>query len=604
MRFEGIMSMNFGFHIDFLAGRYRAVADSLSERKALPDGYAASLIGALSFLGRMDEAEAVFACLEERSAASPALTVSRFFLGIGFTRQSKYRRARRLFALNQERAGESDFERFYVNQGRVFYYYYTGRFRKALKCAARARRFARSSEDLFARALAADAYGQCRVVAGEVHRGLRLLEEGRALAQRLGNESVANSIAISVELHSAELGLEGADAVPLLEARIAALGTEDNYSLGNVGLELARQYTRRGRFLDAARRLESIAPPIYANQNRRQEITLNLRLAELAFQRGDFFGARHSLHFLHRLLDREADATFELAALGLRRKLDTAENRPEDPALAARWRDLARDFGTTRDDNLQVRLGLLGAERENQEDRVHGVLQAARSLADPADRLRPLLERGLLCEAALAAGLNPGPVCLAVLPQSLGQLARDASGVDWVSSPLSSLQAKILRLVSRGEGCNKATLVEKAWGYRYDPLRHDAMVYSALSSLRRNLGLAATWLQATELGYRFTAPVRWPSVEAPRLPPEREGESALSDSLLAHFNHRQIEILELLHTRRFLAARDCRVKFNVSEITALRDLDGLRRRGLVVRNGKARATRYTLAGPPSAGAQP
>ena len=589
--------MSLDFHIDFLAGRYRTVAEALSERKALPDGHAVSLIGALSFLGRMDEAEAEFARLEKRRAASPASIAGRFFLAIGFTRKSAYKKARRLFSLNRELAGDTDFERFYVLQGRVFYCYYTGRFRMALKCAGRARRLALASGDLFARALATDAYGQCRVVAGEVHHGLRLLEEGKVLAKRLGNESVANSIAVSVELHSAELGLDGEAGLAMLEARSSAPGTEDNYSLANVGLEIARQYTRRGRFLEAARRLESVAPSIYANQNRRQEITLNLRLAELAFQRGDLFGARHYLHFLNRLLDREADATFELASLGLRRKIDLAEGLGEDAVLAARWSELSHDFGTTRDDNLQVRLGRLGAERENQEDRVHRVLQAARLLSDPADRLRPLLEHGLLCEAGACAGLLPGRPALAVLPQSLGQLSRDAAGVEWVAQPLSSLQAKILRLLTRGSGCEKATLVEKAWGYRYDPLRHDAMVYSALSALRRSLGQAAQWLVATEQGYRFTASVQWPALDAPRPAAEREPDTGVDTSLLSILNHRQIEILEWLRSQRFLAAGDCRIKFDVSEITALRDLDGLRRQGLVVRSGKARATRYSLQDP-------
>ncbi len=63
-----------------------------------------------------------------------------------------------------------------------------------------------------------------------------------------------------------------------------------------------------------------------------------------------------------------------------------------------------------------------------------------------------------------------------------------------------------------------------------------------------------------------------------------------------HLNHRQLEILEWLRDQRFLAVGECRTRFDVSEITALRDLDGLRQRGLVVRNGKARATRYSLSG--------
>jgi hypothetical protein len=589
--------MRLKFHPEFLAGHYRAVVDALADRARLPIGHAVSLVGALSFLGRMDEAEARFAQLRARGASnSRAVLVSRFFLAMGFTRMSDYRRARKLFALNAKEASGDPMERFYVLQGRVFYCYYTGRFRSALKFAARARKLALRSSDLFARTIATDAYGQCRVVAGEIHPGLRLLDEARGLAKRLGNESVSNSIAVSLELHDAELGLSGPAGLEKLEARFRAVGTEDNYSAANVGLELSRQYVLRGRFQDAFRLLESLAPSIYANQNRRQEITLSLRLAELAYQRGDFFGARHYLRFLDRLLHREADATFELAALGLGRKIALAEAREEEAdVLAARGRELARDFGTTRDDNLAVRLAQLPPERENREDRVHCVLQSARMLASLPEKLRPLLEHGLVVEAAVAAGLRPGAVGLAVLPQGLGLLARDAGGVSWQETPLSSLSTKILRRLSEG-GTDKARLVENVWGYGYDPLRHDPMVYSALSALRRSLGVAAKWLEVSEDGYRFAAPVAWLAAAEPE---EKKtaatSPSGINSEHLPHLNHRQIEILEWLRDRRFLAVGECRIRFDVSEITALRDLDGLRRRGLVVRNGRARATRYSLS---------
>lgn len=580
------------FHPDFLAGRYRAVVDTLLEAKRLPDGHAVSLVASLSFLGRLEEAEALFT-----GRKGPSLVPARFFLAIGHTRKSDYKRARQLFAENEE-AGANNF---WVQQGRVFYAYYTGRFRTALAAAAKARRLALRSGDLFQRALATDAYGQCRVMAGEVHLGLKLLEEARELAERLGNASVAGSIAVSLELHDAELGLSGAAGLAKLESRFSAIGTEDDYSAANVGLELARQYTLRGRFGHAARQLEGVAPSIYAQQNRRQEITLNLRLAELAFQRGDLFGARHFLRFLDRLLHREADATFELAALGLKRKIALAESRDAEASeLLARARELARDFGLTRDDNLRVRLGDLPPERENREDKIHCALQAARHLATLPEKLRVLLEAGLFAEAARLAGLAPGAEGLAVLPQGLGLLSRDSTGISWQSAPLSSLSAKLLRRLTDG-GCDKEALVRDVWGYRYDQLRHDPMVYTALSALRRALGPAAgAWLEATEDGYRFRASVKWLVVESPvqqttnaATAPTPTARPAVVDPLL---NHRQLEILDWLAAsgKRFVAVGECRVRFDVSEVTALRDLDGLRKRGLLVRTGRARATRYSL----------
>jgi DNA-binding winged helix-turn-helix (wHTH) protein len=597
--------MTLKLHKDLLAGRYRSVVDELLDRKsskATLEGDSASLIGALSFLGRMDEAEALYARLEKKKASSGALTVARFFLGIGFTRLSEYTRARKIFAINAVEAGASALERFYVHQGNVLYAYYTGRYRAAIKEAGIARKAALRSGDLFARALATDAFGVSRVVAGELHHGLRLLEEARTLAAKLGNQSVANATAVSLELYDAEFALSGEESLPRLEKRWAGVGTEDNYSLANVGLELARQYTLRGRFQDSAKVLEITAPTIYANQNRRQEIQLNLRLAELACQKGDAFSARHYLRFLRRLLHREADSTYELAAVGIERKLALSEGKEDEvQALTARWKELARDFGSTRDDNLRVRLGFLKAEKGNQEDRVHRVLQVSRLASSLPQKLKPLLEQGYLCEAAACLGLPRGANALALLPEGLGALVQSGAGITWLSSPLSSLQAKILRVLDGGDA-SKEKLVETVWGYRYDPLRHDATVYSALSALRRSLGPAADWVLATDSGYRFSARLYWqraPKEKVAKVPDADELPSLRSlipvdTQLLSLLNHRQIEILEWLRERRFLAVGEIRTRFNVSEITALRDFDGLRQRGLVVRNGKARATRYTL----------
>jgi len=581
--------MPFTFHRKFLAGSYGALADEPPGGA----GHEASRIGALSFLGRIEEAETLLARLEAARGGTEPVTVARFFLGVGHTRRSDYARARRAFARNEKGPSPTPLERFFRMQGRVFYTYYTGRFRASLRYAREARRLALRSGDLFARFLATDSYGHCRVVAGEIHHGLRLLEEARSLALRLGNPGLANASAISIELYRAEYGLAGADALAALERRYEALGTEDNYSLANVGLELARQRTRRGRFLEARQALERAAPAIYGNQNRRQEIQLNLRLAELAFRQGDHFSARHHLQFLHRLLHNEADSSYELAALGLARKIALAEGREQEAVgLLGRWRELARDFGNTRDDNLRVRLGLLRAERGNPEDRVHALLQASRHARSLPARLRPLLESGLLCEAADCLGLAPGKPILALLPGGLGHLAQSESGLSWSpDGAFSPLQLRILRLLAAGEG-SKERLVREAWGYRYDPLRHDPVVYAAMSALRRGLGGRAEWLQVTESGYRFAAGIRLSEADQPA--PSSAPVKALAGPL-ASLNHRQLEILDWLREERFLGVGHCRERFQVSTITALRDLSGLFRLGLVVRMGNARATRYSLA---------
>ncbi len=299
---------------DFLAGRYREAADLLlrkeeSNRK-LSAGEFVSLLGALSFLSRMEEAEDYFAIYKKWQGLS--LLAARFFLAIGWIRRSNYETARKLLAQNAAYRARSPLEKFFQHQGEEFYLYYTGRTPAALQEAEKSRRAAMATKSLFARALAIDALGHCHVVAGEIHKGLNYLTQASQLAKRLGNTSSSGGFAISRELYEAEYGLTGDAALSKLEQRLVSAGVQDYYSLSNVAIELARQYTLRGRFREASAVLEKAAPEIYTHQNRRHEIRLNLRLAELAYRRGDFFQARHFLWFVRRLLHAETDASFEL----------------------------------------------------------------------------------------------------------------------------------------------------------------------------------------------------------------------------------------------------------------------------------------------------
>lgn len=58
-------------------------------------------------------------------------------------------------------------------------------------------------------------------------------------------------------------------------------------------------------------------------------------------------------------------------------------------------------------------------------------------------------------------------------------------------------------------------------------------------------------------------------------------------------NHRQIQILRHLEDHEFIDVSEAKEMFGVSEITACRDLSSLTKKEMVVRVGKARATRYT-----------
>lgn len=582
-------------HPKFMAGKYKALVEELFDRKGATAKarreHIASLIGSLSFLGRMEEASDLYDLVAKKSKNPVDLAASRFFLGIGWTRRSEYERAKKLFDKNESQAGQTPLEQFFVHQGKVFYLYYTGQLALSVEQAELSRKHAIASRDLFARFLATDALGHVHVGTGEIHLGLNYLREAQGLGKKLNNESHAASSAISCRLYEWEFGLQNESLEKFAEA-VRENRTENSYSHANMALELARQFTIRGKYAAAAKALELAAPIIYSHQNRRQEIQLNLRLAELSGRRGEFFQARHFLWFSRRLLHKEVDKAFELAALGIERKLELAEGKSV-AELDARWDKLA-SFSPTRDRNVRVRLGLATPEKENPEDKVHVILFQSQRALDLDKKLEPLLHAGFQAEASLLLGMPVGQKAVAVLPRDLGLLVQSAEGVEWKETALSSLQYKLLRSLGDGREQSKEALVKKAWGYAYAPLRHDSMVYAALSALRKALGLAGSWLHPTENGYKFEALLLWPQDKTEKTAPTLAKHEAIP-SEFANLNHRQIEIIEWIRATRFISVADCRKRFGVSEITALRDMDGLLRLGIVVRTGKARATRYSLA---------
>lgn len=592
--------MTWQMHPKFATGQFRNVAEELLEGKApARKRYVASLIGALSFLGRMEEADSLYSLAAKNAVDASA---ARFFLAIGWTRRSEYERSRALVEENKRRAQRrgavSPIERFFAHQGQAFLHFYTGRVAASLEEASLSRAAALEAGNAYARCLATDSLGHCKVRLGEIHAGLSHLAEAEALARKNGNAGTAAAIGIARELYSFEFGL--AETPPdRLEQLLLHSDAQNNYSQSNVALELARQLTLRGEYARAAIVLEKVAPAVYASQNRRQEILLNLRLAELAGRRGEFFQSRHFLWFSRRLLHREVDSSLELMALGVERKLALAEGKvAEAKNLDARWLELGGEFASVRDQNLRAREGLSDAPNENPEDRVHQTLRLAARGATVTERLTPLLQRGYLAEAALQLRLRPGARAIAILPAPLGLLVHAPEGVEWRPTGLSSLQTKLLRTLGRsGRETSKEELVQNAWGYEYSPLRHDPMVYAALSGLRKALGSGGAWLQASEAGYRLDSTF-WQEEESTRAPsaaPSGTLPLALADPLLPVLNHRQLQILEWLAETRYVSVPECQKRFGNSEVTALRDLAGLWKHGVVIRLGKARATRYALA---------
>jgi hypothetical protein len=548
-------------------------------------------VAAYTFLGLFDQAESIFKAANQDKLPQDQRIMTRFFLATAAIRRSEFKRAEQWQALNRKEKKPSSLGRFYQEQGDLFRDFYTGHLPAALARSATVLPLARKAKDSFALILALDALGHVQARMGRLQAGLALLEEAKTVAQKVGNKNFSETIGLSQLLYRAEF-LTDTESFHQLESLWKAGGPENSFAPVSLGLELARQYTLRGRYISAREVLEKVAPLLYRSMNRRQEIVLNLRFAELSFRQGEDFLCRHFVEFARRLLSKEPDQSLSLPLFGLERKIGV-------PLDLKSWAEINSLHGSARDNNLRFRLGL--TSEQNAEDSFHRMLVESDGDSDV------LLRQRVLGLAADREELPRGKSCLLLTPK--GILVSSKEGMDFVSLKLSSLQWRFLLCFSQQSNWTKSALVRSVWGYHYHPLRHDPLLYGLVHTMRRLLGpTAGRWIVATEQGYDFNGIIIVAakarsflnkSGEADKTLPIGKKEEQLpsvleNSSVSIELNPRQWLILKRLQEKRFMGTADCKEDFGVSEVTAFRDLHGLCRLGLVSKMGRARATRYYL----------
>ncbi len=577
-------------HKEFLSGHYQKAIVSFfeDEKRAVLREDLPSVVGSLSFTGRIFEAEKLFfqnnsgIDLEERSACL-------FFLGLGHSRKSKYKKARAIFKENQKtlNINSSPLQKFYVYQGIAFYLFFIGKLDRALKWTNKSFENAMASKNLYARSLATDLLGHIKLRLGEINVGIDLLKQAAELSHRLGNKSVSEAVEVAELQNLALYGYKPELHFNELNKRFANLKTEDSYTKAVVGLELARQLTLRGHYARSKEVLEDISSGIFSSENRRQEIILNLRFAENYFQLGRESQAWNSLRSARRCLDFEADKSFEIQILGFEHKLFKSPEATEELLVQS------EKFNSVINQNILKRQLLLATDKYNNEDLFHEFLLSLESEKDPVELI---LKSGYHSLLYKYIDVPRGKDCLYLDLEKNRIIIFSDKKIENPKDGLTPLDFKLLLSIVNGYG-SKEELCKKVWGYEYDSYRHDTMIYTAISSLRKNLGQAGNWIETTERGYSFGLEKIFKirdeatfSEEVSEISNERKQLLNLASDL----NLRQIKILTHLRKAECVDVNEYKKLFKISDITASRDLRALKESGLVVSIGKARATKYML----------
>jgi hypothetical protein len=546
------------------------------------------VVGALSFTGRIEEAEIFI----QKIIVQRALVIARFFLGVGYTRLSRYPLAQKVFAENfraTRRKKTSDMELFFSYQGLSFFRFFSGRLKLAERSSKLAFQYANKADYLYGKVLSTDVRAHILIQLGEVSRGIKLLSNLKSLCEHLDNSSLPKAILISEVTYKSRFGL---GSIESLQGAIKNLDPGDNYSFANLLLEHSRQLAIRGNIDAAYKSLDEASRIIYSNQNRRQEVVLNLRYAQLMYLSGDFSRGLNAVRAAKRALDTNMDSILEVEALGMEYKFFLNLGMKKGcEELLPKLEYLSKRFGN----NIQIRI-----YSRNQSGETHGLRKGEDLIGDLMDQICQdpesaisliskseyyglfyevlLVEKG---SSVLYLDLQPGTLTLFDRGNVIHKMG------------LTPLLKKIILCLAKGV-TEKGSLVSQVWGYKYDPLRHDSIVYNSMVQLRKLLGNRAHWLVTSEGGYGLQAGI---IIKSHSKVVDTSHKPVLSPDIMADsasLNLRQIKILQFLKKNECIDVQKCKKLFNVSDITASRDLSALTKMNTIARIGKGRATQYML----------
>lgn len=563
---------------DLYCGNYNEILQSTLDRPKykLKAEDMLPIIGALSFSGRVQEATDLYE-VHSKKVTKKQLVPIRFFIGINLFRLSRNPIGKKMLIENLKLKDKSHEELFYTYQGLAFIRFFTKQLNSCKALAEKASQEALSAEFYYGRMLSADMLGHVLISKGEIHSGLKKLDQAISFAKQMKAKSWQSSFLVSYTVYQTQFGINGANAEKELTQLLKNHNYQDSYSQAYLYLELGRYFTRNAEFNKADETLDLAVQNVYRSRHHKQQILLNLRLAELSYQKGEFNKALNLISVLKnqgfKFID---DPEFKDPLNGIEQKLTKALGMT----------DLEVSKEIDRKGLIEDPIAQLRQEMKQTKEIKSELIKDCEKLACQCFLIDYLdIQRG---KNALLLNALPGRTLL------FGK-----TGIYWAQTGRSQNLISLIHVLFSGWN-NKEKLVKKIWGYDYDPMRHDPMLFSALQGLRRCLGPYSDWLLRTEEGYCLDPEVQFKDCSqkmAAKAKKQKPASEELQKGLELDFNFRQIRLLE---SEDFNASgidvKSYKKQFKVSQITATRDLSDLLKQNAIRRVGKGRATRYLPLG--------
>ncbi len=593
----------------FISGRFTEVSDTFDGHKTLQNN--AELfpywIGSLVFSGQLEKALILF---RKKSLSASPMCACRFYLALGLIRNSQYNEGRSLLVENllylKTRGGRAEpRQKFFIYQGIAFYRFFCGRFSQGKKYAELAFSNAVADDFLFGEMLSKELLAHSLVQTGHVHLGLRYFAETLRLAKK-HRCWLAPTIEIAVLKFKYQFGLQLDKSLIPLEEALDKIETRDVYSKGELLLEMIRQYILRGQFTKAEQTVEKASDIIYKSQNRRQMALFNVRMSYVLYLQANYTQALHILRFAEQNVNQTIDLNLWMQISGLKIKvLKELKKTQESDHLFMELNAKSNQSQSTVHKKMLARMSKKSHTFSKGEDPIGDLLdEVATGNAKAPEMVLKSGYHGLL-HKCYNLPFGTQSLIFDLLPGTL--ILLDKGNVFLKSKSLNSVLRKILTLLKDAPK-SKEVLVREVWGYDYDPLRHDSLVYSSINKIRHLLNPHADWVQLTEEGYSLSRSVKVIIKNNLKLSVVAKDASRTSShakptrvrippkwaKYLKDLNFRQLQILDYLKNDSSISVQELSTKLLVSKPTATRDLSKLHELGIVSRIGQGRATRYLL----------
>lgn len=567
----------------FFSGQFLQITQDKAKPVSADLAY---LIAALAMTGEAERAEKLVKNEQPTLVEQKQYSFVLFFLGLGFTRASQYKKARQYFLkLNQNQ--KNSFDKFLLGQGLGFYNYFICRYNLAEQWISFARiHIDEDKWNKFWSLIFSDLAAHIFVKRGKVNMGIKLCQKAHKLAIETGNKFAEEASVVALANYESMYGSDQKSSLTQLKKLISKYESSNNFYYFNLILEYVRRLNLSGQFTQAEDILTKIKSELFQSNLNRQKALWGFRSAHLMFLQGKPQALNQIESALDYLQSRQ-DLNLRLQLLGLKYKILKLQSQSIEE-LESEIKKITFFCRDSQALSYAYRYGWYN--KPVSEDPYAGFFHAwIREGYKNYAMLKKVMDKNwyaLFCDLLPVQRQNF--LYLDVLPKK--GLIFSESGIS-LSDGLTPLVRQALLLLSR-QALSKKDFVEMLWGYQYDSLRHDSLVYTLLGRVREfftkqhdlvNLQqhtVALHELQVRVYDHQTTTITKAPVKD----------ESKQQKSL----NYRQIEILEYLEKNRFISTQQASEFLQTTIVTASRDLVNLHKQNRVSKSGRGRAIRYAL----------